>query len=76
MAKQTLVIETAKELSLRGGMIVIADRQSGEEILRPLEDVKMIIVDHHSVRLTMPLLYTTVVAFSKTNLVVLVNKSS
>ena len=56
MAKQTLVIETAKELSLRGGMIVIADRQSGEEILRPLEDVKMIIVDHHSVRLTMPLL--------------------
>lgn len=55
MAKQTLVIESAKELSLREGMIVISDKETNEETLRPIEDVRMIMVDHHSVRLTVPL---------------------
>ncbi|MBP5306513.1 MAG: type II CRISPR-associated endonuclease Cas1 [Paludibacteraceae bacterium] len=56
MAKQTLIIETAKSLSLRGGMIVIEDRTTETETLRSLEDVRMIIVDHHSVSLTVPLI--------------------
>ena len=56
MAKQTLVFESAKELSLNNGMIVITDRESGEIVLRALEDVQMIMVDHHSVRLSIPLI--------------------
>lgn len=56
MAKQTLVVESAKELSLRGGMIVILDKETGEESLRPLEDVRMVMIDHHSAKLTVPLI--------------------
>lgn len=56
MAKQTLVIESAKELSQRDGMIVIADRETGDEVLRSLEDVQMIMIDHHSARITVPLI--------------------
>ena len=46
MAKQFLVIENAKELSLSDGMIVIADKETGEVNLRPIEDVQMIIHLH------------------------------
>lgn len=56
MAKQTLVIESAKDLSLRGGMIVITDRDTGEIDLRSLDDVQMIMIDHHSARMTVPLI--------------------
>ena len=56
MAKQTIIVETAKELSLRCGMIAIADKVSGEEALRPIEDVRTLIVDNHSVRITVPLI--------------------
>ena len=56
MARQTIVIESPKELSLREGMIVIADRETAEEILRPLEDIRMIMIDHHSARITVPLI--------------------
>lgn len=56
MAKQTLVFESAKELSLSGGMIVITDKDSGEVVIRPIEDVQMIMVDNHSVRITIPLI--------------------
>lgn len=56
MAKQTIIIETAKELSLRCGMIVIVDKESGEETLRPIEDLRTLIVDNHSVRITVPLI--------------------
>lgn len=56
MAKQTLVIETAKELSLRGGMIVITDKETGEISLRPIEDVQLIMLDHHSAKITIPLI--------------------
>ena len=34
MAKQTLIIETAKELSLNDGMIVITDRDTGDVELK------------------------------------------
>ena len=56
MAKQTLVFESAKELSLNNGMMVITDRDTGEIILRPLEDIQMIMVDNHSVRMSVPLI--------------------
>lgn len=56
MAKQTLVFESAKELSLSGGMIVITDKDSGEVVIRPIEDVQMIMVDNHFVRITIPLI--------------------
>ncbi|MBO7051730.1 MAG: type II CRISPR-associated endonuclease Cas1 [Prevotella sp.] len=56
MAKQTLVIETAKELSLNDGMIVITDRDTGEIELRSLEDVQMVMIDNHSARMTVPLI--------------------
>ena len=56
MAKQTLVFESAKELSLSGGMIVITDKDSGEVVIRPIEDAQMIMVDNHSVRITIPLI--------------------
>lgn len=55
MAKQTLVFETAKELSLSGGMMVIADRETGETTVRPIEDIQMVMVDSHAVRMTVPL---------------------
>lgn len=56
MAKQTLVIETAKELSLRDGMIAITDKETGEIVSRPIEDVQLIMLDHHSAKITAPLM--------------------
>ena len=56
MAKGTIVIESAKELSLRGGMIVITNRETGEEALRSIEDIQIIMIDHHSARITIPLI--------------------
>lgn len=56
MAKQTLVFESAKELSLSDGMMVITDRETGEITLRPLEDIQMVMVDNHSVKMTIPLI--------------------
>ena len=56
MAKQTLVFESPIELTLKGGMIVITDRKTGEITMRSLEDVQMVMVDNHSVRLSVPLL--------------------
>jgi hypothetical protein len=38
MAKQTLVFESPKELSLKDNMIVIKDRDTEEMTLRSLED--------------------------------------
>ncbi|MBR3454302.1 MAG: hypothetical protein IKH26_03155 [Bacteroidaceae bacterium] len=55
-AKLILVIETAKELSISGGMIAIKDKEKGEIILRPLEDVQTVMIDHHSARITTPLI--------------------
>lgn len=56
MAKQTLITETAKKLSLCDGMISIADKETGEIALRPLEDVQTVMIDHHSARITTPLI--------------------
>ena len=56
MAKQTLVFESPKELSLKNGMLVISDNDLQEVVYRSIEDIQMIMVDHHSVRLSIPLL--------------------
>jgi CRISPR-associated protein Cas1 len=56
MAKQTLVFESSKELSLRDGMLVITNRETEETTLRSLEDIQMIMVDNHSVKITIPLI--------------------
>lgn len=56
MAKQTIVIESAKDLSLQGGMIVITDRETGDICLRSLEDVQMVMIDNYSARMTVPLI--------------------
>lgn len=56
MAKKTLIIETAKELSVNEGMVVITDRETGEVFLRPIEDIRMIMIDHYSVRISIPLI--------------------
>ena len=56
MAKQTLIFESAKDLSLKDGMIVIADKDSNVFVYRSIEDIQMIMVDNHSVRLIIPLL--------------------
>ncbi len=52
MAKQTLVFESPKELSLKDNMIVIKDRDTEEMTLRSLEDIRLIMIDNHSVRIS------------------------
>ena len=64
MAKQTLVFESPKELSLKDGMLVIADRETEETTLRSLEDIQMIMVDNHSVSITMPMCLSCLVVSS------------
>ena len=32
------------------------DKESGEETTRPIEDIRLVMIDHHSARLTIPLL--------------------
>ena len=56
MAKQTLVFESPKELSLKDNLIVIKDRDTEEMTLRSLEDIRLIMIDNHSVRITVPLI--------------------
>ena len=56
MAKQTLIFESPKELSLKGGMMVIIDRETEETTFRSMEDIQMVMIDNHSVRITVPLI--------------------
>jgi hypothetical protein len=54
MAKQTLVFESPMELSLKGGMIAITNRESGEMTLRSLEDIQFIMIDRkHPIKYTL-----------------------
>ena len=41
MAKQTLVFESAKELSLSNGMLAITDKETGDITFRSLEDIQI-----------------------------------
>lgn len=56
MAKQTLVFESAVELSLNGEMILISDRATGVKTLRSIEDIRLVLIDNRMVRITVPLL--------------------
>lgn len=55
MPKQTLVFESASELSIKKGLLSIV-REGEDEVLRSFEDIQTILIDHHSVSLTIPLL--------------------
>jgi len=55
MPKQTLVFEQGAELSLQDGQLLIC--QKGKDpICKPIEDLSRVIVDNHSVHLTVPLI--------------------
>ena len=49
MAKQTLVFESAVELSLNGEKILISDRAMGEKTLRSIEDIRLVLIDNRMV---------------------------
>lgn len=55
MPKQTLVFENKADLSLKDGQLLIC-QEGKDPIMRSLEDVSGILVDNHSVRITVPLL--------------------
>ena len=46
------IIKSPKELSLKDNMIVIKDRDTEEMTLRSLEDIRLIMIDNHSVRIS------------------------
>ncbi len=54
MPKQTIVLISPAELSLESNQIKIV--QDEQEYLRPIEDVRCLLIDNHSVHLTVPLL--------------------
>lgn len=57
MPKQTLVFENPVQLSLNQSQLSISYKDSpGEEQFRAIEDIAMILVDNHSVSMTIPLL--------------------
>ena len=56
MPKQTLYFTHPADLSLRMNQIVIQKDNESQAIVRPIEDISIIIIDHHSVHLTVPLL--------------------
>lgn len=55
MPKQTLYFTNPAELSLSNGQLKI-HLSDGSEHLRMIEDIRILIVDHHSVHFTVPLL--------------------
>lgn len=56
MPKQTLYFTHPADLSLRMDQIVIQKENESQAIVRPIEDINTIIIDHHSVHFTVPLL--------------------
>ena len=72
MAKQTLVFESPVELSLKEGMIVITDKDKNKSTLRSLEDIQLVMIDHYSVRISVPL----ITEFSKYNIAVVCQDSN
>lgn len=55
MSKQTLVFDSPSMLSIKNGLLSIV-REGKEEVLKAFEDIQTILIDHHSVSLTIPLL--------------------
>lgn len=56
MPKQTLYFTHPADLSLRMNQLVIQKENESQAIVRPIEDISIIIIDHHSVHFTVPLL--------------------
>lgn len=56
MHKQTIYLTSAADLSVRQNQLCIALADGAKAYLRSLEDIRTIIVDHHSVHLTIPLI--------------------
>ena len=54
MPKQTIVLVNPSELSLENNQIKIV--QDEQEYLRPIEDVRCLLIDNHLVHITIPLL--------------------
>ena len=55
MPKQTIIIESKSQLSVKNGLLSIV-RDGNGEVLRSFEDVQPLLIEHHSVSLTIPLL--------------------
>jgi CRISPR-associated protein Cas1 len=55
MSKQTLFFDSPSMLSIKNGLLSIV-REGKEEVLKAFEDIQTILIDHHSVSLTIPLL--------------------
>lgn len=66
MAKQTLVFENPADLSVKDGQLLICQKNSAPAMLS-LEDISLIIIDNHSVHLTVPLI--TLMADNNINIV-------
>jgi len=49
MARQTLVFESPVELTLNGEMVLISNRQTGNNTLRSLEDIRLVVIDNRMV---------------------------
>ena len=57
MPKQTLVFETPVQLSLKQSQLCISYKDNPEqELFRAIEDIAIILIDNHSVNITVPLL--------------------
>ena len=54
MPKQTIILENPADISLEYNQIKIV--QEGQTYYRPIEDVRCLIVDNHSVHVTIPLI--------------------
>ena len=56
MPKQTIYLTSAADLSVRQNQLSITLNDTGKTYFRSFEDLRMIIIDHHSVHLTVPLM--------------------
>jgi len=56
MAKQTIYITSAADLSIKNSQLQITFPDQGTSLLRSIEDLGTLIIDHHSAHLTVPLL--------------------
>ena len=55
MPKQTIYIANPADLSLRNGQLLL-QRDGTEDVIRSIEDLRILIIDHHSVHITVPLI--------------------
>lgn len=57
MAKQTLVFTSAVNLSVKNDqLLIVYEDDEGHPVYRAFEEIKMVMIDNHSVHITIPLL--------------------